>query len=302
MATASTNIEIGSLTSQRGASEHDDATGCDPPVVMISSRSDWKLVDFGELWRFRELLFFLIWRDVKVRYKQTVLGALWAILQPLGMMVVFSLFLGRVARATTSDVPYPLFVLCGLLPWMFLSTAIMSASQSLVGSQNMISKVYFPRLMMPLSAVGAGVVDFAIGFAMLLIAMVGFGRWPGPWMLTLPLLALGILILAAGLGTLLAGLTAKYRDFRYVIPFAVQFWMFATPSIYLQSEHAIESIQRLVLPLNPAHGLIANFRAAILNQPPDPYSLGVSCLVGLVVAVAGAAYFRSVETCIADVI
>jgi lipopolysaccharide transport system permease protein len=274
----------------------------DQPLTVIESRSGWRLIDFDELWRFRELLFFLVWRDVKVRYKQTVLGALWAILQPLGMMVVFSVFLGRIANSASSNVAYPLFVLCGLLPWTFLSTAIPAASQSLVGNQNIISKVYFPRMMMPLSAVGAGVVDFGIGFGMLLVAMAGFGARPGTWMLAAPLIVLCLVTFAGGLGTLLAGLTAKYRDFRYVVPFAVQFWMFATPSIYLQSEPAAGSLQRWVLPLNPAHGLIANFRAAVLNQPLDSYSLTVSCLVILLLTLVAASYFRSVENCLADVI
>jgi lipopolysaccharide transport system permease protein len=278
------------------------ASDREPPLTVIVRRPGWQLVDLGELWRYRELLYFLTWRDVKVRYKQTVLGAAWAILQPLATMVVFTLFLGRVASEASSGIPYPLFVLTGLVPWTFFSNAISSAGQSVVGNQNLVTKVYFPRLFIPMGATGAGAVDFAISFGLVLVAMLAFGHLPGLGILLVPLLALGLLIAAFGVGTLLAALTVAYRDFRYVIPFMVQFWMFATPSIYLQADSEIGPLGRLLLPLNPAQGLIANFRAAVLGQGLDLYSLAVSGSVALVLLLAGCLYFRKVEKNFADII
>lgn len=230
------------------------------PVTVIERRHGWHFLDLGELWRYRELLFFLTWRDVMVRYKQTVLGAAWAILQPLATMLVFSLFFGRVAGNPSSNVPYSLFVLAGLVPWMFFSNAIAQAGQSVVGSQNLVTKVYFPRLMIPMGSVAAGLVDFAIASAMLLIMMVYYGLAWSWSMLVVPWIVLGLVVAALGVGVLLSALTVAYRDFRHVVPFMVQFWMFATPCIYLQQEGAVGPRGQLLLPLNPAYGLIINFR------------------------------------------
>lgn len=274
----------------------------EPPVTVIMRRPGWQVVDLGELWRYRELLYFLTWRDVKVRYKQTVLGAAWVILQPLATMVVFSLFLGRVAAEASSDIPYPLFVLAGLVPWTFFSNAISSAGQSVVGNQNLVTKVYFPRLFIPMGAVGAGAVDFAISFGLILVAMLAFGVVPGWGVLLVPLLALSLLVSALGVGTLLSALTVAYRDFRYVVPFMVQFWMFATPSIYLQDDSGIGPLGRALLPLNPANGLIANFRIALFGGVVDAYSLAVSGAVSLALLGAGCLYFRRVERGFADII
>jgi lipopolysaccharide transport system permease protein len=272
------------------------------PITVIEHRPGWQLVDLREFWQYRELLFFLTWRDVKIRYKQTVLGALWAIIQPLATMLVFSLFFGRVAGSAASAIPYSLFVLAGLVPWMFFSNAISSAGQSVVGSQNLVTKVYFPRLMIPMGAVGAGLVDFAIAFLMLLAMMLWYGVAPSWTFLALPLLALGLVVAALGTGTLLSALTVAYRDFRHAVPFLVQLWMFATPSIYLQASSDFGSRMRYVLPLNPAYGLIANFRQAMLGGAIDWYSLAVSATVAAILFVAGCLYFRRVEHEFADII
>jgi lipopolysaccharide transport system permease protein len=271
-------------------------------VTVIEHRPGWQVVDLRELWQYRELLFFLTWRDVKIRYKQTILGAAWAIIQPLATMLVFSLFFGRVAASTTSNVPYSLFVLAGLVPWLFFSNAIASAGQSVVGSQNLVTKVFFPRLIIPMGAVGAGLVDFAIACGLLLIMMAWHGVPPGLSSVFVPLLMLGLVIAALGVGTLLSALTVAYRDFRHAVPFMVQLWMFATPSIYMQAGSDPGSRLRYLLPLNPAFGLIANFRQAMLGGKIDVYSLAVSGALSVLLLLGGCLYFRRVERDFADII
>lgn len=271
-------------------------------ITNIERRSGWRFVDLGELWRYRELLFFLTWRDIKVRYKQTVLGAAWAVLQPFATMVVFSLFFGRLAEMQSGGTPYPLFVFAGLLPWFFFSNAITSAGTSVVGSQNLVTKVYFPRLIIPLGAVGASLVDFVIAFVMLLALMLFYGVVPGWSLLLAPLVASLLLIAATGVGTLLAALTVAYRDFRYVVPFMVQLWMFATPSVYMDANVAVNPRWHAILPLNPAYGLIANFRAAVLGGDFDLYGLTVSSAASAVLLMLGCFYFRRVERTFADII
>jgi lipopolysaccharide transport system permease protein len=278
------------------------AAADDLPVTVIERKPGWRLVDVGELWRYRELLFFLTWRDVQVRYKQTVLGAAWAVLQPLATMIVFSMFFSRIAGVPTDGVPYPLFVFAGLLPWFFFSNAITSASQSVVGNQNLVTKIYFPRLIIPLAAVGASVVDFVVAFGMLLVLMLWYGVLPGVGILMVPALSLMLVIAALGVGTLLSALTVAYRDFRYVVPFMVQLWMFATPAIYLHADAVISPKWLPYLPLNPAYGLIANFRAAMLGGPFDWYALGVSSAVSVALFLLGCLYFRRVERSFADII
>ncbi len=276
--------------------------GTDPPLTVIEARTGWGLFDAGELARYRELLFFLTWRDIKVRYKQTVLGAAWALLQPLATTVVFSLFFGRVAGGDPGATPYPLFVFTGLLPWMFLAAAVTSAGNSIVGNQQLVTKVYFPRLIVPASAVGAGLVDFLVAFVLLLPLMPYYGAAPGWRLLLVPLLVLALALFALGVGTLLSALTVAYRDFRYVVPFSVQLWMFATPAIYLPAEAFAGSRWQALLPLNPAHGLIHNFRQAVLNGDLDGYALAVSGGVAALLLFAGCVYFRRVERSFADVI
>jgi lipopolysaccharide transport system permease protein len=259
-------------------------------------------VDLRELWRYRELLYFLTWRDVKVRYKQTVLGAAWAVLQPLATMLVFTLFLGRVSGIASTEVPYPLFVFAGLLPWTFFAHAVTASGNSVVGNQNLVTKVYFPRLIIPISAIGAGLVDFAIAFGMLLILMLWYGVPSGVAVVLLPLIVFGLVIAALGVGTLLSALTVAYRDVRHLLPFLVQLWMFATPTIYLDVDTVVGERGRMLLPLNPAHGLILNFRQAMLGGPLDGYALAVSGGVSVLLLLAGCFYFRRVERGFADII
>jgi len=273
----------------------------DQHLTVIQAKPGWQIVDFAEMWRFRELLGFLIWRDVKVRYKQTVLGAAWAILQPFAQMVVLSIFFGRMVELPTGGVSYPLFVFAGLLPWTFFSNAITSAAGSVVGSQNLITKVYFPRLFVPASAIGVGLVDFCIAFGMLFVLMLYYGKPPGAAIVATPLLMLGLTAAALGIGTLLSALTVAYRDFRYVVPFMVQIWMFATPAVYMDAT-SVGPRWQWILPLNPAYGLILNFRNAALGRPLDAYSLGVSLAVTAVLLVVGCLYFRRVERSFADII
>jgi lipopolysaccharide transport system permease protein len=271
-------------------------------LTIIEPRPGWHFINFKELWRYRELLFFLAWRDVKVRYKQTVLGTAWAVLQPLATMVVFSLFFGRLAEMKSGGVPYPLFVFAGLLPWFFFSNAVSSASQSIVSSQNLVTKVYFPRLIIPMSAVAAGLVDFAITLGLLFLMMPYYHVAPGWGLLLVPFLALGLVVASMGVGALLSALTVAYRDFRHVVPFLIQLWMFATPSIYMYANTVGNPRWRLVLPLNPAYGLIANFRTAILGGEFDLFALFISGAVSFLLLIAGCLYFRRVEQGFADVI
>ena len=204
------------------------------PRTFIRPPRGWQLLNVRELWQYRELLYFLAWRDVKVRYKQTLLGAAWAILQPLLMMAVFSVFFGRLARVDSGGVPYPLFAFAGLLPWTFFATAIANAGNSVVGSERLITKIYFPRLAIPFASVGAALVDFAVAFGMLFVLMFYYRVSPTSNILLIPLAVMLFLLTAIGVGTLLAALNVAYRDFRYVIPFLVQLWMFATPTVYMQ--------------------------------------------------------------------
>ena len=214
------------------------ASGSDvaaPPLTTIRPARGWQLLNLRELWQFRELIYFLTWRDVKVRYKQTLLGVVWAVLQPALMMVVFTLLFSRLAGLSSGDVPYPLFAFAGLLPWTFFASALSNGGNSVVGSERLITKVYFPRLAVPFSAVGAGVVDFAIAFGLMVGLMFFYGRVPGLSMLLVPFF-FGVIVLAGlGVATLLAALNVAYRDFRYVIPFLVQIWMFGTPTLYMQT-------------------------------------------------------------------
>lgn len=280
------------------------------PVTVFQRRSGWHWIDLGELWRFRELLFFLTWRDIKVRYKQTVLGAAWAVLQPFATMVVFSLVLGRAAGMDSSmEQYYPLFVFAGILPWTFFANAITQASQSVVGNEKLVTKIYFPRLIIPMAAVGAGLLDFAIAFGMLLAMMIYYAltrtyvAHPEWYIVMLPVTIVGLMIGALGIGTLFSALTVAYRDFRYVVPFAVQLWLFATTSIYQKAP--LSPAARLLMSLNPAYGLIANFRAAILGGEIDiydVYSLAVSLSVSVLLLLAGCLYFRRVERSFADII
>lgn len=277
----------------------------EPPLTVLRPPCGWQLINVRELWRFRELLFFLAWRDVKVRYKQTLLGAAWAVLQPALMMVVFTIFFSRLAGVKSGNVPYMVFAYAGLLPWTFFATAITSAGNSVVGSERLITKVYFPRLAVPLASVGAALVDSLIASGLLLVLMLWNGIWPTASILLAPLIMTIILLAAVGMGTLLAALNVAYRDFRYVIPFLTQFWMFATPTVYMQPDGNAGGLMQAFLALNPLTSLIAAFRSAVLGEACGPIawgSVGLASALSVLLFVFGCLYFRKVEDSFADVI
>jgi lipopolysaccharide transport system permease protein len=305
--------------------------GEDRPVTLVLPPRGWQLINLRELWQFRELTYFLAWRDVKVRYKQTVLGAAWAILQPLLMMVIFTIFFARLAGVASGSVPYPLFAYAGLLPWTFFATAIAAAGNSVVGSERLITKIYFPRLAIPFAAVGAAVADFVIAFGLLVAMMVFYRVAPGWGLLLVPVIFGSISLAALGVGTLLAALNVAYRDFRYVIPFLVQVWMFATPSVYMQvadepavvasrpcaladaptgpradagdaGKRPLSAAVRTALALNPMTGLIGSFRAAVLGGPIPWGKLAATSGCAILAFLVGCFYFRRVEDSFADII
>ena len=269
-------------------------------VTVIEPQKGWRTLDLKELWAYRELLLVLTMRDVKVRYKQTVLGFAWAIIPPIMMVVVFSVLFGRLARMPSDGYPYPIFVYAGLLPWTFFANAIGASTNSLVGSAQLVSKVYFPRLIIPLASIGAGVVDFALSTCVLLALMAWYGVGWSPNLLVMPLLLAGVMFTALGVGTFLSAMTVAYRDFRHVIPFLVQFWFFATPVVYPAS--LVPADWRWLLYLNPMAGIIDGFRSAFLGKPFDVPAIGISLVVALLLFVVGVAYFEKVERRFADVI
>ena len=276
--------------------------GADLPIQIIQPGRGWTNVGWAELWRYRELLYFLVWRDVKVRYKQTALGALWAVLQPLLQMVVFTIFFGRLAGldARTEGVPYPAHVYIGLTLWLLFANSVTQSGNSLVGNTNLITKVYFPRLTLPLASIGAVLVDFCISLVILLPLMVYY-KISVSWHVALvPVFVTGTLVCAAGVGATLSALTVAYRDFRYVVPFLVQLWMFVTPVIYPVS--VVPSSWRWLLALNPMSGLVEGFRAAFLGGPLDWPSTSFSIGMAAAVFLAGLRFFRSVERRFADII
>lgn len=277
-------------------------TEAEPPLTVIEPRGRWSTFDLGELWRFRELLLFLIWRDVKIRYKQTAIGAAWAILQPVAAMAAFTFALGRVVGEPGAAVPYWLFVLCGLVPWTFFSSAVSQTGVSIVNNQQLVTKIYFPRILLPLSAAGLAGVDFLVGFAVLVVAALGAGITPGLSLLALPL-AVAVLALAAiGLGVLLAALTVRYRDFRVVLPFVIQLGLFLTPAIYDQSGRTVSPSTAAVLLFNPLQAAIGNFRAALFGLPLDWPGLAAAAILGAALFLLGGWYFRRTERAFADVI
>jgi lipopolysaccharide transport system permease protein len=260
----------------------------------------WSSRTLSDIWAYRELLYFFIWRDIKVRYKQTLLGAGWAIIQPLMTMVVFTIFFGRLAKVPSDGLPYPVFSLLALVPWTYFASALAGCSTSLSGYQHIISKVYFPRLIIPIAAVVAPLVDFAIGF----VILVGFMAWyriaPGASIVWLPALMLLALATAASVGVWLAALNVRYRDVRYVVPFIVQLWMFATPVAYPAS--LVPDRWRAVYGLNPMAGVIEGFRWALAGGPAPGVITLVSAAVVVILAAGGAVYFRKLEGTFADVI
>lgn len=270
-------------------------------MLRIQPSRGWITLKLNELWEYRELIFFLTWRDVKVRYKQTALGAAWAVLQPLMTMLVFSLFFGRLGRIPSDGIPYSIFSFAALVPWTFFAYSLMQSSNSLVQSSNLIKKVYFPRLAIPLSSVMSGGVDFAIAFAVLLGMMPFYGIYPSWQVIYLPFFLLLAAVTSLGVGLWLSALNVQYRDVRYLVPFLTQFWMFATPIAYPSS--LLEEPWRTVYGINPMVGVVEGFRWALLgtSSAPGPM-LAVSTVVAVVVLITGALYFRRMEKTFADVV
>jgi lipopolysaccharide transport system permease protein len=269
--------------------------------VLVRPSTGWVSVDLRELWEYRDLLYFLVWRDIKVRYKQTVLGATWAVLQPLLTMAVFSLFFGKLSSIPSDGVPYPLFSLAALVPWSFFAYGVTQSANSLVGSQNLIKKVYFPRLAIPLGTVLSGLVDLGLGLLVLLGMMLAYGVVPG-WnaLWVLPLLLL-VLATSLGVGFWLSALNVQYRDVRFILPFLVQFWLFATPIAYPSS--LLTEPWRTLYALNPLVGVVEGFRWALLDTATAPGSMiAVSSLAALLVLIGGAMYFRRMEKSFADLV
>lgn len=271
------------------------------PVTIIEPSSRFVRLNLHDLWEYRELLYFLVWRDIKVRYKQTVLGGAWAILQPVLTMLVFSVFFGRLAKMPSDGIPYPVFVYAALLPWQLFGYALTESSNSLVGSQNLITKVYFPRLVVPIAAVLGGLVDFCISFVVLLILMFWYGITPTAAVLTIPVFLLFAMTTALAAGLWLSALNVKYRDVRYTIPFLTQFWLFATPVAY--SSTLVPERWRALYGLNPMAGVVEGFRWALFGkqQKPDPL-LAVSVAAVIALLIGGLVYFRRSESTFADLV
>lgn len=271
------------------------------PTVVIRPVEGLRGLNISELWRYRELLYFMVWRDIKIRYKQTFLGVAWAVLQPFMTMVVFSLFFGRWAGMPSDDLPYPVFTFCALLPWQLFANALSQAGNSLVQNSHLISKVYFPRLIIPISAILNGVMDFLISFVVLLGMMFYYGITPTSAILTLPLFVILALATSLGVGIWLAVLNVQYRDVRYTIPFLTQFWFFVTPIVYAVG--LVPEKWRLLYGLNPMAGVVEGFRWALLGKSGGPGDmLWVSVLAILLILAGGLFYFRRHEASFADVV
>ena len=271
------------------------------PKIIIEPSRGWLTLRLNDLWQYRELLYFLAWRDIKVRYKQTVLGVAWAIIQPFFTMVVFTLFFGKLAKMPSEGVPYPIFSYAGLLPWTFFAQAMNQSSDSLVGNANLITKVYFPRLVIPLSACLAPLVDFCIAFIVLIGMMFYYQIFPTSTLIWLPAFLLLALATSLGVGLWLSALNVQYRDVRYTIPFLSQLWLFATPVIYPSG--AVHSPWRIILGLNPMTGVVEGFRWALLGIGAAPGGMIYTSMgVALLLVLTGVIYFNRMEKTFADIV
>jgi lipopolysaccharide transport system permease protein len=275
------------------------------PTIVIEPTRGWASLKLGALWEYRELLYFLVWRDIKVRYKQTVLGVAWIVLQPVVSMVIFSVLFGGLLNVPSGEVPYPIFAYAALLPWNYFSTSLSKAATSLVAGSRLITKIFFPRLVVPLSSVLGGLVDFAIAFLILIGLMVYYGVQPTAAIVFLPALLLLAMLTALGFGLWLSALNVRYRDVNYLIPFLIQIWMYLTPVIY--GSTLIPERFRFLLALNPMTGVVEGFRWALLGQSPADAQLSgplfaVSVAITLLVLVTGLVYFRNTERTFADII
>jgi lipopolysaccharide transport system permease protein len=294
----STLIESKTKTGGRADTEGSEQSN---QVHRIEPSRGWVSLRLSELWEYRELLYFLVWRDIKVRYKQTVLGALWAIIQPLLTMLVFSLFFGKLAKVPSDNIPYPIFCYTALVPWTFFANGLAQSSNSLVGSSNLITKVYFPRLTIPIATVLSGIVDFLLAFAVLLVMMFFYGVTPSLKVIWLPFFLLLALTISLGVGLWLSALNVLFRDVRYVVPFITQFWMLATPIAYPSS--LLREPWRTIYGLNPMAGVVEGFRWALLGVSSSPRPmLIVSSVAAFLILIGGAFYFRRMEKTFADVV
>jgi lipopolysaccharide transport system permease protein len=268
--------------------------------MRITPPTRWWVIPFAELWEFRELVYFFVWRDVKIRYKQTAIGAAWAVLQPLMMMLVFSLFFGKLGNLGSDGLPYFIFYYSALLPWMYFAAALQNSTNAIVENQRLITKVYFPRLALPLSSVLSGLVDFGVSFLMFVVLMIYYRIHPTMAILWFPAFLLLAILLALGVGLWLSAMNAIYRDVRYVLPFLVQFWLFASPVVYPSSR--VPGKWRLLYGLNPIAGVIEGFRWSLTGHgnPPTRLLLISSAMV-VIVLLSGVAYFQKMETTMADV-
>ncbi len=270
-------------------------------VVFIEPPRGWVLPEIRNIWAYRELLYFLVWRDLKVRYKQTLLGALWAIIKPVSLMIIFSIFFGKLAKISSEGIPYPIFAYAALLPWSYFAQSLNACSNSLVGNSHLITKVYFPRLIIPISSVISGLVDFAISFSILLVMMFYYQIIPTLGILLLPLLIFMAMTTAFGAGLWLSALNVQYRDIRYAISFLVQFWFFATPVVY--SSNLVPSRWRLFYGANPMVGVVEGFRGALLGKGQLNWPMFmVSITVVVFLVITGTFYFRRMEKRFADVV
>jgi len=278
--------------------EHDQGRS---PTIYLRPSKGWLSIDFKELWRYRELIFFLTWRDIKVRYKQAVLGVAWAILQPLLTMLIFTVIFGILLETPSQDLPYPLFTLSALLPWQLFASALQRSSISLVGNANLITKIYFPRLAIPISSVFAALVDFAVSFMVLLGVMIYYQYWPGLNILWLPIIVLLALLTALSVGLWLSALNVQYRDIQQMVPFIIQVWMYASPIVY-PIETIPAGVWRWLYGLNPMVGVIQGFRWALLGGEQPDITMLISVAVVFLILVSGLFYFRRMEKTFADIV
>lgn len=283
------------------AGREDATAGSQGPTIRLEPSEGWADLNLKELWEYRELLYFLTWRDIKVRYKQTVLGAAWAVIQPFFTMVVFSIFFGNLANVPSDDIPYPIFSFSALVAWQFFANGLRSSSNSMVSNADLLKKVYFPRLAIPISSVLSGAVDFVLSFTVLLGMMVFYGIYPTGNVVWLPLLLLLAFITSLGVGFWFSALNVQFRDVRHTVPFVVQAWMFASPIAYASS--MLDEPWKTLYALNPMAGVVEGFRWALLGTETQPgVMILVSSLVAVTLFVSGAYYFRRLERTFADVV
>jgi lipopolysaccharide transport system permease protein len=272
----------------------------DLPTLVIRPPRKWVPIDFSELWSYRELLYFFVWRDVKIRYKQTGLGVAWAVIQPLFTMVIFSVIFGGFAQIPSEGIPYPLFTFAALLPWQLFSEGMTRSTTSMVSNANIMTKVYFPRLIMPMAGILSPIVDFLIAMVILVLMMAYYGFVPTVNVVFLPAFVLLALATSLGVGLWLSALNVQYRDFQYTLPFLIQIWMFASPVVY--STNMVPEQYQLIYGLNPMAGVIEGFRWALLGTAPPSGIIGLSVVVVLVLIISGVFYFKKMEQYFADIV